>query len=334
MAERHEIENPRVVSDLSRFEFEKHAPRQRSRNTTPTSLNTSLRFPTVEQFYDHYASIAPRPLQQDAASPYPITDKHDEGKPYEPSLPHSNTKLDIPPSSSSIQFNYAPPVPPKDKRQVQNVDPEALPAVEDVRDYARAKRGSGVGQKPPRTLSTDFTASEIELVGIVMHRPILSYSRRQNGRGTFANDPRNRIYLTTSNLIDIVQVCFSIAIITFASILSSTDNNINVNIYRYIIATGVVLLLTSVLFLTKTIKFDKCYGALYCIFTCIISAVGLVLALTTFGVNHECARAHICHLRKALAAFSVLSSVLWICLLVVYLTALAISKMIHNDKNF
>lgn len=330
-------EKPRVVSDISRFEYEKHAPRQRSRNTTPNSLGGLPDVPTPEQYYDYYASLNPQRsirLDHPIVSPYPRSMGEGEDHLEPPLHPTALAfQFDLPRTPSPVQQSLPPPVPPKDSKDYVRAqyDADSLPPVEDVRDYAR---GIHPHQPPISHAKNNLClsdGSEVYLVGQVMHRPLIRFRPRVSEK--YPNDSRiHRFYLTTSNLLDIIQACFSIVIITFASILSSTDKDIDINIYRYLIAVGVILLIVSVLFLTRTVKFDKRKGIFYCLVSCLLSVIGLIIALSTFAVDYTCHHADICRSRKVLAAFTVLSAILSLCLLIMYFTALFISKKVSEQR--
>lgn len=338
-------EETRVVSDLSRFEYGKPEPRKRSRNTTPTSLPSDsevLEAPVTTDFYEHYATLlfSEEPIRQFAPYPPSIVEQlpyntpHQLHNPQPPPLPKRQHSY----LNNLQQFKMreqAPPPPPKDNYQdwpKEDFDKDELPPMKDSRDYMK-QRDSQATVVADTAEAKDPRAPEVNLLERVMNRPVLTFGPKDVDPFD-PQGPRN-FHFTASNVIDVFQIMFGIVIIALASTLGSQDQRISIGIYRYFIAVGVITLVVSLLFITKAINFDRRNGVFYCLLACVLTGVSLILSITSVATNNNCASDSICQMRKALSTFAILSFFLWLCMLVMFLTTLYISRMnLLEDVNF
>lgn len=317
-------EDIRVVSDLSRFEYEKHAPRNRSRNVTPTDQQSEVMPPRRRNMVE-IAELA------QGSSAYDMRD--DLYNFYaDPQTQHPEQFAPYPPL-----VRDAPPVPPpKDYKsyyghrnilQAQHNNQD-LPPLQDSRDYAAQQQGL---MPPEPAHEPSAGIPENILLERVLNKPLFRL-----GGGNVPNaDPKHqppRYTVTVNSVVDFFQIIFGIIIITLASVLGSEDFRIAIGIYRYFIAVGVITLVVSLLFITKTINFERRNGIFYCLISCILTGVSLVLSITSIATNLNCATGSICAMRKTLSTFAILSFFLWVCTMVMYLTTLYISRMNLLDE--
>lgn len=306
--------NYRVVSDLSRFEYQQQNPRNRSRNASPTEImpvlapiDNSPRLNDIldlnlgssaydmrEDLYDFYARRSKSSLRGTSPTPYPTN---------QPSHLHN------------------PPLPPKDIRSPSqhqggyNNFPPDFPEKTGIRPMNPEK-------------SKYHRDSEELLLARFMNMPLF----RSHHDDDF--DPGNigNYVFTANNVIDFFQIAFGVIITTLASVLTSLDDRIDGGFYRYFIAVGVIVLVVALLFISKTINFERRKGVIFCLVACILTSVALILSISSIATNNNCATAQICQMRKALATFSILSFILWICTLMVFLTTFYIARLILNDR--
>lgn len=317
-----------VVSDTSRFEYEKHMPRKRLRNPLPleirpTLFSEQLQLPAMPNYHNdlaHYDDLydyyAPSLVLDRPTTPYPTARTT---KPY-PEL--ENPPLP-PPKDPRAQYGS--------RHVLQHVpDEQLLPPVQDTREYM-AQQGYEPSLVPQRTVSTPAPQESPEqlLLERLMNRPL--FSRHHQNDPADPSAPRSYTF-TANNVIDFFQICFGIIITTLASVLSLTDHRVDTGLYRYFIAVGVIVLVCGLLFITKTINFERRKGVLYCLLLCVLTGVALVLLITSVATNNNCATLEICQMRKVLATFLILSFILWVCTLMVFLTVLYICKVIYLQQ--
>lgn len=344
----------RVVSDLSRFEHEKHALRIRSRNPSPTSIDVELiamgRRPNMievaEQHptnYDHrdelfgyYAKASLLVVLEPERDFTPYPPLVSDGLPY--NTPHSLRNPELPPHPPPKDYrNYyrqsLHPRQPLNPAEPMSLQPQDLPPAQDSRDFAEQHRKLTqqhdllphvAEEKHDRAIRQE---SENILLERVMNRPLHVLGPKNVDPNV---DPRlqpGRFVITANNIVDSFQVMFGIIIIVLASVLGTNDARISTGIYRYFIAVGVIVLVVSMLFFTKAINFERRNGIIYCLICCVLTGVSLILSITSIATNSNCASSDICMQRKVLASFAILSFFLWMCTLVMYLTTLYISRM-------
>lgn len=317
------LANYRVVSDLSRFEYEQQHPRSRSRKPSPAEIKPVLS-PTFnspphndalnlnfgssaydmrEDLYDFYAGRSPSSLREASSTPYP-TNLHD----------------------SQL---HNPPLPPKDTRSPymasRGAYKDELP--QDTREY-RDMRLKNQGPERSHTPSRHHYDLEELLLARFMNMPLF----RSHYHDAFDPGSVGNYIFTANNVIDFFQIAFGVIITTLASVLTSVDDRVDGGFYRYFIAVGVIVLVVALLFISKTINFERRKGVVFCLGACILTAVALILSITSIATNNNCATLQICQMRKALATFSILSFILWICTLMVFLTTFYIARLILNDR--
>lgn len=316
----------RVVSDLSRFEYEKHTPRNRSRNVTPTKdevmpprkrnmvdiaelaqgLST---YDMHEDLYNFYAASLAPPDREFA--PYPPLVR-------EPPLP--------PPKDPPTNYGH------RNVLQARHQEQD-LPPMQDSRDYA-AQQQDLLPAAPDQPVQQHDLAENI-LLERVLNKPLFRFGGRHGPHMDPTQPPPPAYTVTVNTIVDFFQIIFGIIIITLASVLGSEDTRIAMGIYRYFIAVGVITLVVLLLFVLKTINFERRNGIFYCLLLCVLTGVSLVLSISTIATNSNCATSDICAMRKTLSTFSIVSFFFWICTLVMYLTTLYISRMnLLEDLNF
>lgn len=286
-----------VVPDLSRFEYGRLVPRLRSRNTTPTSPAT----PQIN------LAVPPRLSPKESEADYAHRDDifNYYSKP-------SELVVNFQPYPPDVQ-SMKPPLPPKPNvEQYFEKSPQQvydLPPVQDSRDYA-----AGVQRIPQR---------EGIFMERVMNKPLLRFGSSSPFEDT------NQYNVTAHTLLEIAEIVFSIIVIIVASTLGTLDHHTSIALYRYFIASGVVSLIVALLFVTKTINYERRNGVFYSVVITVLTGVAFVLALCTI-IPAKC-QGSTCAARRALAAFAILSFLLWLVSLVMYFTALYISKMEHVE---
>ncbi|QRG38107.1 hypothetical protein FDK38_002499 [Candidozyma auris] len=332
----------RVVSDLSRFEYEKREPRRRSRNTTPTSVPSdtdTFEAPVTNDFYEHYATSSvtqEEPIRQFAPYPPSIVEQMPYNTPHElRNPPLQDTTPSRPYLNNLQQFKSGPPKPPPKDIEHSGLynDKDSLPPMEDSRDYMR-QRDSQATMVAGQYETQQPRAPEVHLVDRVMNRPVFTFGPKDVNPYD-PHEQRKNFHVTATNIIDILQIIFGIIIIVIASTLGTQDPIVSIGIYRYYIAVGVITLVVSLLFVTKALNFDRRNGIFYCLLACVLTGVSLILSITSVATNNNCNTESVCQMRKALSTFAILSFFLWLCMFVMFLTTLYISKMnLLEDVNF
>lgn len=329
----------RIVSDISRFEYEKHLPRKRSRNSSPTEIKSLPIHPVLLE--------PPRHIIHDTqelnlgSSIYEMRDDlYDFYKgPSLVSLPRDRGYTPYPPLPPPMGIQEPslvnPPMPPpKDLRSLygsRNIlqarhDHQDLPAMQEPQDFM-AHQQDLLPQRTPARQKEVYSPEEV-LLGRLINRPL--FPSRYDEALDYGQ--LNNYIFTANNLVDFIQIAFGVIITTIASVLASIDNRIDAGYYRYFIAVGVIVLVVGLLFITKTINFERRKGVLYCLLASVLTGVALILSIATIATDNNCQTAEICQMRKVLATFSILSFFLWVCALMVFLTVLYISKLILLKK--
>lgn len=346
----------RVVSDLSRFQHGDITPRNRSRNTTPTSLeigavemngahergpldhrNNSTRYNYQDDIYKHYMkpSVSTTSDTKGAFVPYPQSLSGKESKVL---LPYNNEAALALPSLPSFHTNHldnsnetlasASTFPPKIEKE--------LPPIIDASVY-NLKRASETSLYDPRgelqSISSRKKELENELIKNVMNRPIMTLPTRHIvGHDDYVD---SEINITANFLLYIFEMILAIIVITLSSILSENDHKISISIYRYLVADGAVSLIVSFLFITTVINFEKRNGGFYCLVAAIMTLASFILATAVLIPNSNCSTKSICTMRKAVAGFIIVSFFVWLSNLVMLMTTYYISNLnLLSDINF
>lgn len=311
--------NPLIIGDSSRFEYNKSNVRTRSRNPSPLEYS-----------------------QREHQPPYQFGLGANHGPTYNVDLPENSEESQnyISPHSSNFMPPYpnagmaeAPPrAPSKDEKYYGHrhtlhvMNPNDLPAVQDLRDYMANQNLLVEKSRKPDNYSLKLL-SHNSLVDRVMNKPLVRIGPRPNVNGNESIDEIRPYVVSSSTLCEVLQVMFSIVVTTLASVLLPIDLRISSSIFRYFIAAGVMSLVVALLFVSKTVRYEKRNAAVFCTLACVFTGVSLVLAIATFASDSNCATKQICSMRKALATLSILSFLLWMGSTIVYVTTLYISHM-------
>lgn len=309
--------NPLIIADVSRFAEGKQI-RARSRNTSPTEYYHNLHQPP----YLIGPKTNPGAVANEADSNQNLTELPELSETPEPMTPY-------PYNSNGVPQN--PRVPLKHdsyyghRHILQNLHGNDLPAVQDLRDYMASK--NLLLEKSRAPTSAPKVTSENSLVDRIMNRPLVRLGPKPiTSESGYYDEPRPYV-VSTSTLCEVLQVLFSIVVTTLASVLGSSDTKVNALIYRYFIAAGVMSLVAALLFLSKTVRYERKNAAVFCALACIFTGVALILAISTFATDSDCLTRQICSMRRALATISILSFLLWMGSSIVYITTLYISHM-------
>lgn len=306
--------NPLIIADVSRFADGKDI-RSRSRNTSPTEYYHTLRQPPyligLETNQGTHGDGCESPntfpnLPELSESPEPMT-------PY----PHNGQGIPQTPLKHDTYYGH--------RHVLQNLHGNDLPAVQDLRDYMASK--NLLLEKSRRTPAGPKLAPENSLVDRVMNRPLVRLGPKPIGAESESDDGPRPYVVSTSTLCEVMQVLFSIVVTTLASVLGSSDTKVNALVYRYFIAAGVMSLVAALLFVSKTVRYERKNAAVFCALACIFTGVALILAISTFATNTDCPTSQVCSMRRALATISILSFLLWMGSSIVYITTLYISHM-------
>lgn len=172
------------------------------------------------------------------------------------------------------------------------------------------------------------------LIKLVMNRPLFSFPL-----GKIINHSGFEgqvITITVNFVLYVFEIISAIIVITLSVILSNIDDDVSLSIYHYFIADQVLSLITALLFITTIINFEKRNGSFYCLATCLLTIVSFIMVNSTVLINTKCSASKtVCPMRKAVSSFIIISTFVWICDLVMFLTTLYISKLnLLNDINF
>lgn len=311
----------RVISDLSRFDYESISARNRSRNPTPTSID------------DEKSSV----LTLDTI--IPLYSSRINKEPYHP----PKTLLEIAENLSPLPKARPPPLPEKDGNLLrsqsakefapypESVYDESLPPMMETSQFVEVPKTSQESVSL-ETLNSKQKALEEDLVRRVMNRPLFTISGRDLGVPKY----EDKSYTISANsFIYLFEIIIDIIIIVLSSVLVNKDRNVGVGIYRYFIADGSISLIISLLFISTIINFEKRNGSFYCLAATILKLVSFIMVVSHLLPKGNCKTRDICDTRKATSAFIIISTFIWIGNLVMFLTTLYISRLnLLNDINF
>lgn len=317
--------NPLIIADVSRFAHGKHKSYVRSRNASPLDhYHTDHQPPTGTHGNVYGIELLPGLLElQD------IPNTH--------LLPSSSLMPPYPPNALAMNASsQAPPqAPPKNDQYyghrhiLQPFRGTDLPAVQDLRDFmANQKLLMEKSRRyPSGIMETTQQPVVNSLVDRVMNKPLARLGPKQISNDNSSREDLRSYVISSSTLFEVLQVLFSIVVLTLSSVLSSSDSRVGISVYRFFIAASVMSLVVALLFVSKTLKYERRNSAVFCALVCIFTGVALVLAITTFASNSDCLTGQICSMRKGLATITILSFLLWMCTSIVYITTLYISHM-------
>lgn len=325
----HKLHDDRVVSDMSRFEFGTMVPRNRSRNPTPTSsdynpsndhgfilhLNASEPYLPTDIYSDYMnASEVSADLNRDV--PYPLSGTNSNPILAIPSVPNASRN-----SNDTLT----------DGVDYRNKD---LPPILEPKDYYGLTQTSVMGSGTSDLQSTNSRKKELEqhLVKQVMNQPLVSIpaSKFVGSRA----DSDKEITITLNLLLYVFEITCEMILIILSSTMLQKDNSTPNAIYRYFIASAAIAMIVSLLFICQVINFEKRNGSFYCLAATLLTIVSFIIAMSQL-VSKLCPSSSVCDTRKAITAFIIISTFLWIGNLVMFLTTLYISKLnLLDDINF
>lgn len=307
---KHEV---RVVSDTSRFEY--GAPRNRSRNTTPTSIDdeksSNITFDSIIPPYSSRIHNYEQPNLHRGL--------HDIS---ELLLPISKTR------SSPNLHKDMPPVPNESSQLLSE-----LPPVMDTRSYAALNnRSAEAASISLELMNSRQKRLEVDLIKRVMNRPLLSIPARYLvGTERYENQMFN---ISANFFLYLFEILFSISVITLSGVLLNLDHDLGKGFFQFFMADAVISLFVSVLFITTVINFEKRNGSFYCLAATLLKVVSFIM-VTSHVIPQPCASKTVCSIRRAISAMIIISTFLWIGNLVMFLTTLYISRLnLLNDINF
>lgn len=325
------INDQRVVSDMSRFDFGHVTPRNRSRNPTPTSSDYNPPAANVHgvilshnasetylptDIYSHYMhpSVLTVDLQKDV--PYPLSKSGTNGALAIPSIPQDTRN-----SNETLT----------DIHDLRNKD---LPPIQEPKDYYTATKPSVLPSSSSDLQSTNSRKKELErhLVKLVMNQPCFSIPAHKFVGSDAYSD--REISITFNILLYLFEITCEMVLIILSSVMLRDDHSTPKAIYRYFIANGGISMIVSLLFICQIINFEKRNGSFYCLAATMITVVSLILSISQLE-SKSCPSTGVCNTRKTITAFIIMSTFLWISNLVMFLTTLYISKLnLLDDINF
>ncbi|CUM56092.1 uncharacterized protein AC631_01463 [Debaryomyces fabryi] len=349
----------RVISDLSRFEYSTGGPRNRSRNTTPTSIDTksmtdskygdfgnetqyhvdSTNHGYLNDIYKHYMkpSFGSFNDADNSFVPYPTSLSDKDSKillPYNnkaaldlPSLPSFNT-LHIDQSNDTL-CSSSSTLPSKTNKEL----PPIMATEEYVKQNEKDTESAYTPQPDLQSLSSRRKDLEHDLIKKVMNRPVASFPVGTMTGSQIYGD--THVTITANFILYVFEIIIAIIVVTLCSVLAQKDNKLDNSVYRYLIADGIVSLIVLLLFITTVINFEKRNGNFYCLVAAVMNFVSFVIAIAVLIPNSNCANESICTMRKAAAGFIIISFCLWLSNLVMLLTTYYISNLnLLQDINF
>ena len=352
-------EDRKVISDLSRFEYSTGRPRNRSRNATPTSIDTESiansrdddtcsdsNYPVdatnpryLNDIYKHYMkpSFGSTSEMDNSFVPYPTSLSDKDGKIL---LPYNNkAALDLPslPSFNTLHINQSNDTLCSSSSTLPSKTSKELPPIRATEEYERKNQMDSESVYSPQadlqSLSSRRKDLEHDLIKRVMNRPVASFSVGPiTGSQKYGN---THITITANFILYVFEIIIAIIVVTLCSVLAQKDTKLSNSIYRYLIADGVISLIVSLLFISTIINFEKRNGSFYCLVAAIMTFVSFVIAIAVLIPNSNCENESICTMRKAAAGFIILSFCLWLSDLVMLLTTYYISNLnLLQDINF
>ena len=299
--------------------------------------------------YDYYMAPLSERLQT-AFAPYPesVRDQPTE-PPQKPQSFHLSRPTAVGPPPVPMPPHdpqSAPPLPPKDtkrnrdSRYTTNTAAETLTQDNDLPPMMTPR---GLTMPPPDAagvIGPDANSVisrqkdlEEKLVRSVMNRPVLVIpTRKYAGANTYEE---TELLVSYNFVMYILEIIFAIVILTLAGILLHNDREAKRGIYRFLIADGAITLVVSALFVLTIIDFEKKNGSFYCFLTFVVNFVAFIMVVSNVLGNKACTDRAMCHLRRAVSAFVIISMFVWFANTVVYVTTYYISRLgLLNDLQF
>ncbi|KAI5968265.1 hypothetical protein CANMA_002481 [Candida margitis] len=366
----------RIVSDLSRFEYNNgnKLPRlRRSRNTTPTnsdfteieSSTSSTAKLTIDGFLPFYASQVDNDYNNNESGSYygslqskdfsvqgeesfshPLPIRREQQVSIGVQVPQDNAFLRPPPqvppkdiptrTQSQREFLPYPPsifesndTPPYDNNALPPLpqpQPQLQPRGEKM--YAKVTQFDNGDND---SLMSRQKNLEHDLIKSVMNQPLISFKTGKLGDRYYGR----KITITVNLILYLFEICCSIIEIVLSSVLLQQDSSITVGVYRYFIADGVITIIVALLFTMQIVTYEKRNGSFYCTAAVVFKLISFIMIIAyIFPYNHKQTQ-RVWSIRRALGAFIIISTFVWICNLVMFLTTLYISRLnLLEDLNF
>lgn len=354
----------RIVSDLSRFDYNNKdykLPRlRRSRNTTPTN----------SEFIDVQSSTAlsrsfSDKLTIDGIIPfYSSQEGNNELGSYYGSLQLNqfpkeelyiqrqqvSIGIQVPQDNGQLLHQLPPQVPPKDVPMRTRSQCEFLPyppSIPDTSEIPPYNNNSPSSLPQPlekvyakvtqfETGDNDSLISrqkllEHDLIKQVMNQPLISFETDKLGDRYYGR----RITITMNLILYLFEICLSVIEIVLSSVLLKRDDTINRAIYRYFIADGTITIIVALLFTLLIVTCEKRNGSFYCTAAVVFKLVSFIIIVACIFPNDQAYTQHVWLMRRALGAFIIISTFVWLCNLIMFLTTLYISRLnLLEDLNF
>ncbi|KAI5958843.1 hypothetical protein KGF57_002277 [Candida theae] len=360
-----------IVGDASRFEHsnEYKLPRlRRSRNTTPTNSeftevdssmavsrasSAKLTLDGIIPFYasqgsgynnesdSYYRSLRSNQFTQDDNDP-------SLGK----TVSVRRQQVSIGVQAPQDNLSLPPLVPPKDTLTRTKSQREFIPYPPSIPDTSNAPPYSN-NMLPPlpqpseklyAKVTTQFDNSgdidsvisrqkvlEHDLIKQVMNQPLISIRADKLGDRYYGR----KINITMNLMLYLFEICLSIIEIVLASVLLQCDTAINIHVYRYLIADGTITIIVAILFSLHIVTYEKRNGSFYCTAAVVFKLISFIMIVSYILPNNQSQPQHVWQVRRALGAFIIISTFIWISNLIMFLTTLYISRLnLLEDLNF
>lgn len=293
-----------VVSDTSRFEY--GVPRNRSRNTTPTSIDdeksSNITFDSIIPPYSSRVYRHGQPIPQ----PQGLHNISEHLLAIPKTRSYPNLQKDMPPV------------------------PGDLPPVMDTQAYTALQNETA--SVSLQLMNSRQKRLEEDLIKRVMNRPLLSIPARYLvGTERYGNKMVN---ISANFFLYLFELLFSVSVVTLSGICLNLDHGLGKGFYQFFMADAIISLFVSLLFITTVINFEKRNGSFYCLAATILKVVSFIM-VTSHVIPQPCGTKTVCSIRRAISSMIIISTFLWIGNLVMFLTTLYISRLnLLNDINF
>ena len=164
-----------------------------------------------------------------------------------------------------------------------------------------------------------------------MNQPLISFETDKLGDRYYGR----RITITMNLILYLFEICLSVIEIVLSSVLLKRDDTINRAIYRYFIADGTITIIVALLFTLLIVTCEKRNGSFYCTAAVVFKLVSFIIIVACIFPNDQAYTQHVWLMRRALGAFIIISTFVWLCNLIMFLTTLYISRLnLLEDLNF
>lgn len=357
-----------IVSDLSRFDhnYEYKLPRLRStRNTTPTNSEfteiessraqsrTSSANLTIDGIIPFYSSQAGNNELGSYYESLQLKQSPDEEsfiRPQRIRRQHISVGVQVPEDNPQLYQQLLPQVPPKDmpartKSQREFLPyPPSIPDTNDIPPYNNnllppipqplEKMYAKVVQfdnGDNDSLMSRQKHLEHDLIKLVMNQPLISFKTDKLGDRYYGR----RITITMNLVLYLIEICFSVIEIVLSTVLLQRDHIITIDVYRYFIADGVITIIVALLFTLQIVTYEKRNGSFYCTVAVVFKLVSFIMIIAYIFPNDQVQTQQVWQIRRALGAFIIISTFLWLFNLIMFLTTLYISRLnLLEELNF